>query len=73
MKIHVYRSRTASKKWHYHIKSSNGKIVAQGEGYNRLGDVLKTLRAMFAKGPVLLKNAEALVEAHRLSLAKPRR
>jgi uncharacterized protein YegP (UPF0339 family) len=71
MKIHVYRSSTPGRLWHFRITARNGKIVAQGEGYHRLGDVLKTLKSMFSQGPALLRNAEALVESHRLSLAKP--
>jgi uncharacterized protein YegP (UPF0339 family) len=59
MKIKVYRS-PASKLWHYRITARNGKIIAQGEGYHRVGHVLKTLRSMFAQGPKLLEQAQAL-------------
>lgn len=61
MKAHVYRSTTKGRKWHYRITARNGRIVAQGEGYNRIGDVLKTLRSMFSKGPALLAQVEAKI------------
>lgn len=71
MKCKVYRSTTPGRKWHYRIVASNGKIVAQGEGYNRIGDVLKTLKSMFKAGPKLLSQAEAMIAAH-LTGEKPR-
>ncbi len=29
------------RQWYWHLRSSNGRIVAQGEGYKRRGGVLK--------------------------------
>jgi uncharacterized protein YegP (UPF0339 family) len=29
--------------WYWHLRATNGKIIAQGEGYKRRSDLLKTI------------------------------
>lgn len=43
MKVHVFESKGL---WYFHVKSSNGKIVAQSEGYKQKASALKTIKAL---------------------------
>lgn len=45
MKINIFKSKG---QWYFNIKSANGKIVAQSEGYTRKHNALKTISAMKA-------------------------
>jgi uncharacterized protein YegP (UPF0339 family) len=39
----IYWKSTEDGQWYWHLKATNGKIIAQGEGYKRKGDLLQTI------------------------------
>jgi uncharacterized protein YegP (UPF0339 family) len=57
MKIKIYKGDDGQ--WYWHIKSPNGKILAQGEGYKRKRsamNVIKVLKAGLAKASVNIES-----------------
>lgn len=48
----------ASKQWYFHLKASNGKIIAQSEGYNTKRSALNgiaSIKKNAAKAKIVMK------------------
>lgn len=43
----MVRKSPVDKKWYWRVFASNGKIVANGEGYNRKDSLIKTVKKLF--------------------------
>jgi uncharacterized protein YegP (UPF0339 family) len=41
MKFEYWKAK--DKKWYWHLRAKNGKIIAQGEGYRRKADCWKVI------------------------------
>jgi uncharacterized protein YegP (UPF0339 family) len=39
--------------WYWHIKAGNGEVIAQGEGYERVGDARDVLEQHFPDAPIV--------------------
>jgi uncharacterized protein YegP (UPF0339 family) len=50
MKIEIYRVDAG---WYWRLKARNGKIVASGEGYHRKQTMLKTIKSIGLKAPII--------------------
>ena len=56
-KFIVFRS-PINEQWYFHFLASNGKIIAQSEGYKRQGSVTKAIKALKAwagASPVIVR------------------
>jgi hypothetical protein len=43
MKLRIEYWKAADKKWYFHFKARNGKILAASKGYDRLRSILSTM------------------------------
>jgi uncharacterized protein YegP (UPF0339 family) len=44
LKFEIYQGK--NKQWYFRIKSSNGKIIAQSEGYAKKSNLIKTVNVI---------------------------
>lgn len=43
MKFILFRSGVFRRQWYFNIEASNGKVIAQSEGYANKGDAISTM------------------------------
>ncbi len=48
MKVIIFKSKK-NKQWYFHIVGSNGKVIAQSEGYTRRSNCGKTVSSLKRK------------------------